>query len=865
MSLSPFYIGHGSNLGSVQAATARNFRELVDRYLNVAVQLNCTRAQYAGMNDEARKTAKRVNYLVPAVFRTSPSRRVTECAEHCNLLHIDLDKDPDGHYPASAFIHNPGALHNALHPWSFAAYITASSTAETPRMRILVHADKIPVKDYPQAVVTIFDLLGVRHVTTESKVAIQPMYLPSLFAGDDPVTQHPLIASHCTGQMFSVADIRDVKVQEFLPKSGALVGADALEFLRPQMREITLEIAQEALASLDPDISYPDWLEVAAALRHQFTPHHEEEAYTLFDRWSATGSKYVSAEDTLAKWKSLRPTPIGRMPVTIRTLIRKAANAGWSCHEVKEICFNTLRGWMQTGARTASALLAEGIGRIAATPLISKTEEAALLHELRAQAKMRFGINADKTALHRDLRNVRAEIAKRKSDDATTDTIPTWAKGLIYVARYGIVFRQSTGEELGPEEVNATFGRYLLPTEAQLREAGMAPTIANLSRPLVPPFQYLLNSIKIPTVHDFVYDPSRPDDLFTEEGGVTLINTYVRCHPLPDEATGIIAGNAVRRHLETIILEKDYVRIVLDYLAFLVQNPGQKVRWMILLQGAQGCGKSVIADIMRIVLGARHVKIVDCQTIHTQYNDWMDKAQFIVIEEIRVAGHNRHDVMNALKAVVTNDVIRINQKFKDSRETQNRANLMALTNYRDAIVVDENDRRHCVIQCLMQTKHQVLSMGTDYFEDLYTLLNDNPEGLRWFFENWRISENFNPNGHAPKTVYMSELIDSCANELVAAIRTIILDGDVPLVQRDLLSSKVLMEMLNLRENLGKLTYQQLGKALRDEGFMTAGRHVIGEDRHFLWTRIGVFPQGVKAEEEAIIRYRHGVDPEYKFL
>ena len=848
--LSPrYFIGNGKQLGSVFAANARTFKELVDRYLNIAVPLSFSREDFAAMDETTRKLAKRVNYLVPAVFRTTPSRRIYEQAKECNLIAIDLDVEENGHCPAAAFVSAPGTLSSALHPYSYAAYTTASSTPAAPRMRIFVEADAIPLKDYAAAVRTIFHLLGITKVTKESLVAIQPMFLPSIFRGDDPDTLHPLIAARCNGTAFTVGDIKALEAQNDFHKPLPVMGMDALDFLRPAMPEITLEIAKGALDALDPDITYNEWIEVAAALKHQFTPKQEDEAYALFLAWSAKGKKFAGEEEAEAKWKSLRPSPVGRVPVTVRTLLRRATAAGWSNHEVKDVCFKALLKWMETGARTSSSLLAEGIGRIASTPLLSQGEEDALLHHIASEVRRRFGLRITVSKLARDLTQVKRDIAKRRAEEHE-GTNPVWTNGLVYLSRSNEFCRHATNEFLIPDALNATYGKMLLPTEAQLREAQMPATMANLSRPLVQPSQYLLNNIKIPVVYDTTYDPSSPDELFTVENGSAKLNSYVRSHPIADAEQGMYAGNFFRRHLEAIIAEPEYQRIILDFFAFLVQNPGRKIRWMILLQGAQGCGKSAIIDVMRIVLGPQHVRVVDSATLATQYNDWCFGAQLLAIEEIRVSGMNRHEVMNALKPIVTNDNLIINQKFKDTRQVINRANLIALTNYKDAIVIDETDRRNCIIQCKIQTKAQVQALGEDYFKDLYSMMQECPGGLRWFFENWKISETFDSDGHAPSTIYLSQLLDDSASEAVAAVRQMIREGDHPLIQRDLVSSKVILELLISREQINRMTHQQLAKILRDHNYENQGRHLIQEERHYLWTKIGEYKSPLKPEHEA---------------
>lgn len=717
-------------------------------------------------------------------------------------------------------------------------------------MRIVIEADALSLSEYPKAVRTVFQMLGIVHVTKESCVPIQPMYLPSLFLEDDFEKMHPLIASRTDGIAFTAANIEETPDHSNFHKPVHSLGNDAMDYLRPPLPDITLEMASDTLDALDPDMPYPEWLEMAAALKHQFSPAQEREAYIMFNAWSAKGKKYVSAEETEAKWKSLRPSPVGRMPITFRSVLRRAVATGWSSAEVKDICFKSLLNWMATGARTHSSLLAEGLGKIVATPLLSNAEEDALINQIVVEARRRFGAKVTATSLKRDLRAMKQALNKKLAAEQGDSKTPPWANGLAYVSRTHEIFRQLTGERFTPDQCNASFGKWLLPTENQLREAGLPPTTGNLARPLVPPFLYLLNQVKVPVVYDYVYDPSSPDELFTNEGGVTMINTYVRCYPEPNADTGMLAGNMFRRHLENLIAEPEYIRVLLDFLAFMVQCPGQKIRWMILLQGVQGCGKSFIVDAMRVVLGTPHVSIVDCNVLHSQYNDWTVGKQFIAIEEIRVSGQNRHEIMNALKAVISNSHLVINQKFRDPRQVVNRANLIALTNFKDAIVVDDTDRKYYVIQSRMQTKAQVKALGEDYFADLYAMLAENAAGLRWFFENWKISDSFNPNGHAPSTHYMTQLVTDSASEAVAAVRGIIKEQDNPLVRRDLLSSKVLHEMLVVNEGLSRITGPGLAKILRDENYYNVGRHVINDERHYLWTKVGEYNSPLPPEDEA---------------
>lgn len=841
-----YFFGQEVN-GQVKETTAQNFKDLVDRYLNIPVPLPFTHAQFMAMAKPQRDQAKRVPYLVPAVFKHSPSRRRYEDAMHCNLVFLDIDEAPDGTCPAAVMLRNPETLAAQLAPFSFAVYTTASSTLAKPRLRIMVDADSIPLASYALAVKTIAKRIALPQITSESKVAVQPMFLPCLFEGQTEA-EHPLIICEVDGAAFGVADITGDAGYQATPQRGASpenISLDDLEFLRPPVEEITLPVAVEALGHVDPDISYPEWFEIAASLRHQFTPRLEDEAYQAFDDWSSAGSKYKDDHDTRAQWSAVHATPVGRVPVTIRSLLRLAVAGGWDASPIKELCFNSTLGWLQNVAANANVLLSEGIKKIIATPLLSASEEDALLQQIVSTAKKRFKMGISVTALRKDLLRLKNTI-KEKEQTTGKASVPSWCKGLVFVAKANSFFRHHTGETYSPEPFDLVYGKRLLPSHMQLQEAGTAITPASLSRPMVRPRDFALNHVKIPAVYDFEYNPSAPNDLFTIDAGKIYVNTYVRCHPTPKQERASHAGQVLMQHLKNLIAEPEYIKTLLDFFAYMVQFPGKKIRWGILMQGVQGCGKSFLSEVMATVLGQRHVESINGEAIFSGFNEWASGRQLVSLEEVRIVGVNRHEVMNVLKPLITNSCVSIMQKFRDVRQILNRTNYILYTNFHDAIAITADDRRYFVVKSKMQTKESVRKLGTDYFENLYDVLREDAGGLRWFFENWKISNDFPANGPAPVTRYMHQLVNDSASELTATVRKLISEGDHPLLQADILSSKVLLEMLHDQEDLRRTTGQLLASVLRDENYLTIGRFMINDERHYLWIKEGFAPEHPEA-------------------
>ena len=144
--------------------------------------------------------------------------------------------------------------------------------------------------------------------------------------------------------------------------------ANARRFVAITLRDyrragVTLDDVREALASIDPDCDYRTWYEIAAALRHHFTDEDEaREAFETYDVWSSTGSKYKGRDETMLKWRSFKPYPEGRNPITLRSLFHHAITAGWKPEKFTKRLAEDFAAWC--GGATQDDLMGEGVRRI---------------------------------------------------------------------------------------------------------------------------------------------------------------------------------------------------------------------------------------------------------------------------------------------------------------------------------------------------------------------------------------------------------------------------------------------------------------------------------------------------------------------
>lgn len=853
-----YFTGRNVTSKKLVSASASIFQDFVAHYINLPVPISITGDEYRGLPTKAdRDEIKRqAGYFVPCTFPSSPwLGRLLEHACECNLIALDIDVLPDGGCPAAPFVNDPSALKKVLSKFNFAAYKTISSTPELPRLRIVVEASAIPVDQYADAVLTVAQIIGLSHVTRESAIPVQAMFRPTVFSDTDTDTDHPLIITSYEGRSFNESDISDdleslpgmvggTKKPAVPRKTG---GVDVIEdyllhFSRP-LPQITVAVARDALEAVSPDLGYAEWFEIAAALRHQFTGGwDEDEAYEVFDTWSAKGSKYAGADDTAAKWKSLAQQPVGRAPITIRTLLKHAVEGGWDSGEVKDDCFQSLSNWINFECKSGPRMMADASKKIAATPLISNTEMEALIQMVVSSLRQRFEMRVPAGAFRKEIKQHRESLQNQSKDEQKETPVPPWARGIVYVSTTDEFFRPSTRQPYKVVPFDRTYGRKLLPTVKDLQAAESEVNQGTLHRPMYLPSEYLLNHLKCQTVFDFDYDPSSPQDIILKRDGKLFVNIYRRSYQQSDKALASYAEDVFCEHIINLIKEPEYRTIVMDWMAHNIQFPGIKIRWALLMQGAEGCGKTFLAECMRSMVGNDNLKLVSSGSIKKGWSEWVFGSQIVAFEEIRVAGQNRHDLMNTLKEPISNDFVSMLRRGCDDRNIRNVTNYIAFTNHHDALVLSEESRRWMVLKSRMQKKQQIDDMKAKrpgYFVWLFDMLKTHGPGLRYWFENRTISDDFAVNGPAPHTKYLSEMIFDTSSELLATLHKIWEEGENPFVQTDIIGSSSLTEAFKM-EALHTVTEQQIAHLLRDGGFTKLdGRHTVEGKCQYYWVRSDV--------------------------
>lgn len=565
-----------------------------------------------------------------------------------------------------------------------------------------------------------------------------------------------------------------------------------------------------ALKYLSPDDSYDRWLEVGMALHHQF--EGGDDGMALWDEWSSESAHYDRDEMEL-KWPTFNTSPDGRSAVTVATLFKYANDARATEQTEKfERVLNVIRTTSDVDKLFKD--VCKEVAKACSHPF--QYDIAATKIQERAK---------ELTNVAPRIETIRKALANARSKKPTDSHVPEWCQDWVYLENGDRFFHLETKQEVTERGFNAKFDREIISEED--RAVGVAAPDAHAA-------QKALNVYNIPTVYSTVYLPGHPR--VVEVLGRMRANTFDETSiPAAKEAETDDEREAIRiveQHFRVTFPDLRERTIIIDYLAYNVQCPAEKIAWALLIQGAEGTGKTWLLKFMQMMLGPQNVSPLSAAALQEPTNNaWAEGSKMLFIEEIRLHGANRYEILDKLKEPVSNEDITIRRMQRDRYMIPNVTNYGAFTNYWDAVPLSKNNRRYFVVATQIQSDEDVArfnKMYPNYFDDLFGAIFAHPAVLRGWLLSRQLSDWFEPKRPAPDTAARAKMADlSEISEESDALMTIMEKSEDLRLSRTLVTLPALEDAAN---NLG-LTLPK-GRALMTilikAGFHSLGRIVVDE-------------------------------------
>lgn len=200
------------------------------------------------------------------------------------------------------------------------------------------------------------------------------------------------------------------------------------------------------------------------------------------------------------------------------------------------------------------------------------------------------------------------------------------------------------------------------------------------------------------------FRPDLPHGEITENEEVTAINTY---RPIKVKMQ---AGDMAPffRFFDAMIPNVRDQQILLTYAAVLAQKPGVKSQWSLVLQGVQGCGKSLFADFVAYACGETYTHRAKGDEFENRFNDqWFGKT-LILIEDPRLKEARLEDV---LKPLITSRTLAFEGKGKRVQMNDFPANFILTLNDFDLLQKRPETRRLAVFMSALQAPEDLINAG----------------------------------------------------------------------------------------------------------------------------------------------------------
>lgn len=316
-------------------------------------------------------------------------------------------------------------------------------------------------------------------------------------------------------------------------------------------------------------------------------------------------------------------------------------------------------------------------------------------------------------------------------------------KPYVWIENGGYVLDTRTGDEISDEKFNRKMRRHmslLFPDFFELFESKMVARGAG--------FAYATDNDLIKSVDNTRYCPGRKRLIKDEIHGARYYNTYVK--PVFLGVDGDVTP--MLKHFEYLIPCETSRNAVLDWFAYIAQNPGRKVMWMPVIYGGHGVGKSfLVKHFFGPILGKTNVQPVSSSQMSEKFNSFIVDNQLIVFEEVKF-GRNKAEAMevtNALKTLITEETVSVRKMRKDSFAAENLCNFIGFTNIDDAVYLEPGERRFLLIEGPKIAKTDVMhpEYNPQYYRNLakWCETEEAQEAMFTYFTEERDLTDFNSN------------------------------------------------------------------------------------------------------------------------
>lgn len=316
-------------------------------------------------------------------------------------------------------------------------------------------------------------------------------------------------------------------------------------------------------------------------------------------------------------------------------------------------------------------------------------------------------------------------------------------------------------------------------------------------------------------------------DRFVFQNETEILNRFcpLAIKPLPKKATNKKAVDVFLEHLDYLATSPEEYKTLLNYIAWNVQRPGEKTMFAtLIISHSTGIGKSLLERFFRNIFqaktGQNYVTTIENHQLTSPYTEYMKDRLVGFVHEL--GEYDRYNLMFRLKDLITGEYISINEKYARPFQVRNTVNFFFFSNLKNAIRLDEQDRRLFVIY------NEKAPKPREYYETLVSVIDNEYESIYTHLMDLDLSQ-FSPFERPAMTAGKKQLIDLGKSELAIYLESL-RDRSAAGFERGYFTIHDLIDFIEMQGPATikyKVSQKALSIWLSENGFVTTRK--VGRD------------------------------------
>jgi hypothetical protein len=281
-------------------------------------------------------------------------------------------------------------------------------------------------------------------------------------------------------------------------------------------------------------------------------------------------------------------------------------------------------------------------------------------------------------------------------------------------------------------------------------------------------------------------------------------------------------------------LFKDRANDFLDWLAHIEQHPGVLPHTMWLhISSYTGTGRNAIARLLSRVFSGYAAMSLDLERVlDSGFNDELSSKVLAVVDEIRIGGKEQWRHSETLKQMITAQVRHINAKYGRKSVEANACRFLVFSNHRNALPIDDTDRRIEVVICDERPKDAA------HYSKLYRDVDDIKVVAAFaHFLRERDLSLFTPGRHALKNADKAQVVTVTGSDEHSALMEFTEQYTPPLVTVERLAR--VAGFLPYSSDARRFTF-----AVMDAGWQKVGRASVKGKRVVIYAKKEIAAQWI---------------------